>query len=213
MSGSSYHWGTPPTKGSIPQADAAALTRPKTSFTDGRSARSALQHSSNSFQTSSERPRFSAFAGLEGLPPSRTLKTTSDPESLPNGSVPMSTYTRRIDICVCWTSCGMYLVYHHRHRIYISFFRRHTPVQSELGRNKKLRCHKRSGPPAHLGLRRIHPQAWVMYDGHEPEVREACCDGVDICDQNVGLNNMSGIRRIFTGRLTPFKSPCTILAL
>ena len=87
-SGSSYCWGTPQTRGSVPQIDAAAVTRPKTFFTDGRSVRSVCQQSSNSFHTSSERPISSAFTGFRGVSPSRTPNTAS---SSLNGSVPVST--------------------------------------------------------------------------------------------------------------------------
>ena len=53
-----------------------------------------------------------------------------------------------------------------------------------------------------------------MYDGREPEVCEARRDGVCVRDQNVSLdNNMRQIRGTLTERLTPFRSPCTILAL
>ena len=52
-----------------------------------------------------------------------------------------------------------------------------------------------------------------MYDGHEPEVSKARCDRVGIRDQDVGLSDMRDVRGIPTGTLTPFKSPCTILAL
>ena len=76
----------------MPQADAAALTRAKTSLTGGRSVRSVCQQSSKSFQTLSERPSSCAFAGFDGFPPSKTLNTTSDVDSLPNGGAPVSTY-------------------------------------------------------------------------------------------------------------------------
>ena len=53
-----------------------------------------------------------------------------------------------------------------------------------------------------------------MHHGREPEVCEACRDGVGIHDQNVSLNDhMRGIRGILTERLTPFKSPWTIFVL
>jgi hypothetical protein len=105
-SGSSYRWGTPPTDESVPQADAAALTRLKKSVTEGRNARWVCQLSSNSFQILSEMPSLSASAGLKGFPPPKTLNTTSDEDSFPNGSVPVSTYTRRVGMRV-----------HVRHRV------------------------------------------------------------------------------------------------
>ena len=98
-SGSSYPWGIPRTKESVPQNDAAAVTRPKTSFTGGRSARSVLQHSSNNSQTLSERPSSRAFVGLGGLSPLKILCPASDSEASSNGSVPVSTYTGRINVC------------------------------------------------------------------------------------------------------------------
>jgi len=53
-----------------------------------------------------------------------------------------------------------------------------------------------------------------MNNGHEPEVCETCRNGVGVRDEYVSLNNhMRRVRRILTERLTPFKSPCTILAL
>ena len=92
-SGSSVFRGILPTGGSIPQTEAAALTWPRTSFTDGRSARSVCQHSSSRRQTLLERPSSGAFTGFDGLAPPKTLNTTSDPDSLPNGSSPVSTCT------------------------------------------------------------------------------------------------------------------------
>ena len=53
-----------------------------------------------------------------------------------------------------------------------------------------------------------------MHNGHEPEVREACRDGVGVRDQDVSLKNrMRGVCEILTEKLTPFKSPWAILAL
>ena len=101
-SGSSYHWVIPPTEESIPQREAAPLTRSETLSIGGREVRSGCQESSSNFQTLSERPSSSAFAGLEGLSPTRTLKTTSDPDNLPNGSFPVRTYKVRISICTHW---------------------------------------------------------------------------------------------------------------
>ena len=92
-SGSSYRLSIPLTGGSVPQTDAAALTQHKTPFTGGRSVRSVCQQSSSSFQTSSERPSSSAFAGLKGLSPSKTFDTTSDTGSPPKGGDPVSTCT------------------------------------------------------------------------------------------------------------------------
>jgi len=100
-SGSSNRFGTFLTEGRIPQADAAALTRPSTSVTCGRSVRSVCQQSSRSFQTPSERPSSRAFSGFGGFPPSKTLNTTSDVDSLPNGGVPVSTYIgESASVCV-----------------------------------------------------------------------------------------------------------------
>ena len=127
-SGSSYRWGTPPTGGSMPQAEAAALTRAETPSTDGREVWSVFQQSSSSSQTSSERPRLSASAGFEGLPPTTTLKTTSDPDILPNGSFPVRTCKGRINMRAHWASRGTYLVYHHPHRIYVGLLRKPTLV-------------------------------------------------------------------------------------
>ena len=81
----------------MPQTEAAPLIRSETSFIDGRELRSGCQQSSSSFQTLLERPSSSEFVGFEGLPPSKTLKTTSDPDNLPNGSVPVRTYKVRIN--------------------------------------------------------------------------------------------------------------------
>ena len=91
-SGFSYRWVTPPIEESVPQADAAVLTSSNTLSTDGRSARWACQQSSSNFHTLSERPSSGAFAGFEGLSPLNTLKTTWGSGTLPNGSVPVSTY-------------------------------------------------------------------------------------------------------------------------
>ena len=91
---SSYRLGTPLTEGSVPQIDAAAFTQSKTPFIEGRSVRWVCQQSSSSSQTLSERPSSSAFVGFDGFFPSMTLNTTSDPDSVPNGSVPVSTYIR-----------------------------------------------------------------------------------------------------------------------
>ena len=65
-------------------------------MTGGRRVRSVCQLSSRSLQTLPERPSSSAFAGFNGFPPSKTLNTTSDVDSLPNGGVPVSTYIRGI---------------------------------------------------------------------------------------------------------------------
>ena len=51
-----------------------------------------------------------------------------------------------------------------------------------------------------------------MHNGHEPEVREASRDRVAIRDQDVCLDDVRRTRGILMGRLTPFKSPCTMLA-
>ena len=96
---SSYPW-IPPKGESVPETDAATLTRLKKSMTDGRSVRWVCQLSSSSFQISSEMPGPSALAGLEGFPPPKTFNATSDEGSFPNGSVPVSTYTRRIGMRV-----------------------------------------------------------------------------------------------------------------
>ena len=94
-SGSSYCLGIFLSEGSVPQTDAAALTRSKTFLTGGRRVRSCCQQSSRSFQTLSERPSSSAFAGFNGFPPPKTLNTTSDVDNLPNGGVPVSTLIGR----------------------------------------------------------------------------------------------------------------------
>ena len=204
----------PLTEESIPQAEAANLTRSETTFTDGREVRSVCQQSSSSFQTLSESPSSSAFSGFEGLSPAKTLKTTSDPVDLPNGNVPVRTYKVGINMRTHWISRGMHLVHYHSHRIYVGLLRRYALVQSEPRWNKELWCHEISGPSTCFYFGRLHFKAWVMYNGHEPEVREACRNGVGIRDQDVSLNNnMSRVREILTERLTPFKSPCTILAL
>ena len=95
-SGSSCSWATPPTGRSVAQAEATDLRRARTSSTGGRSRRSVCQQSSSNIQSSSERPSSSAFVGLEGLSPSKTLTTTSDLVCLPNGSVPVSTYKEEL---------------------------------------------------------------------------------------------------------------------
>ena len=190
------------------------MTRSKTSLTNGREIRSACQQSSSSFQTSSESPSSSAFAGFEGLSPAKALKTASDPENSPNGSVPVRTYKGRINIRVHLASRGMHLVYHHSHRVYICLLRRRALIQSELWWNKELWCHERSRPSIYYGLRRLHSEAWITHDGRKLEVCEARRDGVGIHDQDVSLNNhMRSVREILMERLTPFKSPCTTLAL
>src|SRR5258708_731325 len=72
-SGSSYRCRTtPPTGESILHADAADLRQESTPFTGGRSSGSVCQQSSSNFQTSSEKPSFTAFAGFEGLVPPKT---------------------------------------------------------------------------------------------------------------------------------------------
>jgi len=96
-SGSPYLWGILPTEESIPQTEAAPLTRSETSLIDGRESRSVCQQSSSNFQTSSERPSSSASVGLEGHSPAKALKTASDPENSPDGSVPVRTYNVRIN--------------------------------------------------------------------------------------------------------------------
>lgn len=149
-SGSSCRWVTPPTEDSVPQTEAATLTRLETSVTDGRSLRSLCQESSSSFQTFSERPSPDAFSGFKGLPPSNTLNTISGPGSPPNGSVPVSTCTGRINTRTRQASRGGYLVYHHCHRVYVAFLRRHTLFQPKPRRDKEFRSHERSGPSACL---------------------------------------------------------------
>jgi len=56
-----------------------------------------------------------------------------------------------------------------------------------------------------------------MHDGHKPEVREACRDRVSGRNYDISLNNVRGVvrgvRGSLMGRLTPFMSPCIILAL
>ena len=94
--GSSYRFGILLTGESVPQAHAAALTRARTSFIDGRSAGSVRQQSSSNLQILSERPRSGASVGFEGRSPPKTFNTTSGPDSFPNGDVPVSTYTGRI---------------------------------------------------------------------------------------------------------------------
>jgi len=76
----------------MPQTEAAPVTRVETSLIDGRENRSASQQSSSSFQTSSEIPSPCAFPGFEGLSPPKALKTASDPENSPDGSIPARTY-------------------------------------------------------------------------------------------------------------------------
>ena len=100
-SGSSSREGMPPTGWSVPHTDATALIRPKTSFIGGQSVCWACQQSSSSFQTLSERPSSSAFVGFEGFLPATALNATSGPLSFPNGSVPVSTCTGRINVYAC----------------------------------------------------------------------------------------------------------------
>jgi len=76
----------------MPQAEAAALKWVEASFIDGREVRSVCQQSSSSFQTLSESPSSSAFVGFEGCSPLKTLYTTSNTGSPPNGSAPVRTY-------------------------------------------------------------------------------------------------------------------------
>jgi len=54
-----------------------------------------------------------------------------------------------------------------------------------------------------------------MHDGHEPEIREACRDGVRVRNQDVSLikKRVRCSRGNLTERLTPLKSPWMILAL
>ena len=156
-SGSSCRRGTLPTGESIPRTDAAALIRPETPSIDGRSARSACQQPSSRLQTSSERPSSNAFAGFVGFSPSMILSTNSDPDTSPNGSVPVSTYTGKMNICVRWEVCSTYLVDYHCNRVRVGFLRRQALVQPESGWNKKFRCHERSRPSAYCGARRVHP--------------------------------------------------------
>jgi len=190
------------------------MTRSETSLIDGRESRSVCQQSSSSFQTSSQRPSSRAFAGFEGLAPPKILKTTSDPDNLPNGGVPVRTYKVRISIRAHWVSRGTHLVYHHSHRVYVCLLRRRTLLQSEPRWNKEFWCHERSGSSTYCGLRRLHPEVWVTHDCHEPEVCKACRDGVGIRNQDVSLNNhMRLVLEMLVERLTPFKPPCTILAL
>jgi len=115
----------------MPQTEAAALTRTETSVIDGREVRSVCQQSSNSFQTSSERPSLSAFAGFEGFSPLKTLKTSSDPDSLPNGSVPVSTCEARISTRTHQSSRDMYLIYHHTHCVYVGLLRGFALIEAK----------------------------------------------------------------------------------
>ena len=166
----------------MPHTEAAALTRPNASLTDGRRVRSVFQQSSRSFQTPSERPNSNASAGFDGFPPPKTLTTTSDPDSLANGGVPVSTYTARFGKCMHFASRGTHLVDYHSNRVYVSLLRRRAVIQSESRWNEEFRCHELGGPSAHLGLRGVHIQAGIIHDGHEPEVCKACRDGVGIRD-------------------------------
>ena len=156
-SGSSYCLGIFLTEGSVLQTAATALIRPRTSVIRGRRARSFCQQSSRSFQTLSERPISRAFAGFNGFPPSKTLNITSDVDSLPNGSVPVSTYIRGIGKCVCWPLYDTHLVDYHPHRVYVGCLRGRAPVQSEHGWDKDFWWHERSGPPKFMGARRRRP--------------------------------------------------------
>jgi hypothetical protein len=116
----------------MPQIEAAILTWSETSFIDGRENRSVFQQSSSNLQTLSESPSSSAFAGFEGFSPANALKTSSDPENSPNGSVPVRTYKARIDMRTHWKSRGTYLVRRHCHRVYVGLLRGRAHVQSEI---------------------------------------------------------------------------------
>ena len=213
-SGSSCSWGVSPVGESIPQVEAADLTQAETSPTDGREAESVFQQSSSSLQTLSERPSSIAFAGFRGFSPPKTLKITSEPWRLPYGNDPVRTYRARINMRAHWAPHHTYLVYYHRHRIYVCPLCGYTPFQSKSRRNEELRCHEMSGSASYSGLWRFHPEARVMHDGHGPEVCETCRDRAGVRDQNVSLaNHVRRIRGILTKGLTPFKSPCAILVL
>ena len=151
-SGSSCRWVIPSTGESIPQVEAADLTQAETSLTDGREAQSAFQQSSSSLQTSSERPSSIAFPGFRGFSPPKTLKTTSEPSSLPYGNNPVRTYNVRINMRAHWATRHTYLIYCHRHRIYIGPLCRCALVQSESRRNKELWCREMSGSTSYYRL-------------------------------------------------------------
>lgn len=167
------------------------------------------QTSSDSLQILLERPSSSEFVGSKGLSPPKTLKTTPELGNLPCSGVPAGTYkvgikcvrtghrtarTRYITIAVTYASA--------------SFIGVHFPSPNTDG----ARC---SG--ATKGV--FFPPVWDFDDSiprpgsYGPEVRETCQGGVGIRDQDVSLNNhMRGIHGTLTERLTPFESPCTILA-
>ena len=151
-SGSSTRWGMPLTEGSMLQTEAAPLTRVETSLINGREIRSVCQQSSSSFQTSSESPSSSAFAGFDGLSPLKTSTTTSYFDILPNGNVPVRTYKVGINMRTHSASRGMHLVHYHSHRIYVGLLRRRASVQSEPWWNKEFWCHERSGPATYFDL-------------------------------------------------------------
>ena len=209
-SGSSCRWSVSPAGESIPQVEAADLTQAETSFTDGREAEAASQQRSSNSQTLSERPSLTAFAGLRGFCPLKTLKMTSELPSVPYGEDPARTYNMRMNTRAHLAPHHTYLVYCHPHRIYVGRLCGRPLFQTKSRRNEELWRHERSGSTGYYG----HLGSWVMHGGREPEVREARRDGVRVRDQNVGLDNrMRWIRGIVTERLTPFKSPCAILAL
>ena len=103
-------------------------------------------------------------------------------------------------------SRGAYLVYCHSHRVYVGFLRRYALPQSEPGWDKKLRSHERSGPSACFAFCRLHPKVRIIYHGHEPEVREACGDGVGVRDQDIGLKDMRGVRGTLTREAYPLEA-------
>ena len=152
-SGSSCRWVIPPTGESIPQVEAADLIQAEASLTDGREARSALQQSSNSLQIPSERPSSIAFSGFGGFSPpeTKTLRITSEPPRLPYGNDPVRTYNVRINMCAHWATCHTYLVYCHRHRIYVSLLCRYALFRSEYRWNEELWCHEMSGFTSYYG--------------------------------------------------------------
>ena len=151
-SGSSYCWDVPPVGESMPQVEAARLKQAETSFTDGREAESVFQQSSSSLQTLSERPSSIAFAGFRGFCPPKTLKITSGPPSLPYGNDPVRAYRARINTRAHWAPYHTYLVYYHRHRIYVCPLCGYTFFQPKSRWNEELWCNKRTGPTRYCGF-------------------------------------------------------------
>ena len=157
--------------------------------------------------------KFQRARGLRGSSPCQNLEHYLGPSQITKGWHSGEYLHGKGCKRVSWVSRGMHLVDCYSHRVYIGFLRTYALVQTRPGRHKDLWCHERSRPTTLKLLRRLHFEAWVKHNGREPKVYEACGDGVGILDKYIGLNDMRGGCGVPMGALTPFKSPCTILAL